>query len=129
MGENSQHWNEYSFLLQKKANAILSTNVSIGKVANVNFDLVLIPAAGTDLEQLKDNASRLAQIFGACRAKRNEKWAKDLVQDVPKRIMILGGLTEVTTDMAEQAFEISYGIKPEWARWIERTGLAIEETI
>lgn len=29
--------------------------------------------------------------------------------------MTLEELTEVTIDMAEQVFEISYSIKPEWA--------------
>lgn len=117
LGENSPHRNEHPFLLQKKANAVLSANVVIGKVAHVNSGLALIPALGTDLEQLEENASRLAQAFGACRAKRNEKWAIYLVQEVPKRIMTLDGLTDVTTEMAEQAFKMSCGMKLEWARW------------
>lgn len=102
--ENSPHRNEYPFLLQKKANAMLPANVSIRKVAHMNSNFALIPASRTDLEQLEDNASRLAQVFGAGRAERNEKWAKYLVRDVPKRIMALEGLTDVITNMAEQAF-------------------------
>lgn len=79
--------------------------------------MALIPALGTKLEQLEENASRLAQAFEACRVEKNEKWVKQLVQEVPKRIMTLDGLTDVTTKMAEQAFEKSFGMKPEWARW------------
>ena len=56
------------------------------------------------------------QAFGVFRAERNEKWAKYLVREVPKRIMTLDGLTDVTTEMAEQAFEMSCGMKPEWSR-------------
>ena len=113
LGENLPHQNEHPFLLQKNANAILPANVRIGKVAHRNSGLALIPAAGTDLEQLEDNANGLALVFGACRAERNEKWVKYLVRDVPKRIMTLEGLKDVTTDMAEQAFEMSCGMKLE----------------
>ncbi len=56
------------------------------------------------------------QAFGVCRAERNEKWAKYLVREVLKRIMTMDGLTDVTTEMAEQAFEMSCGMKPEWSR-------------
>lgn len=115
LGENSPHWNEYLFFLQKKANAILLTDMSIEKVAYMNSGLDLIPAAGTDLEQLEDNASCLAQVFGACRAEKNEKQAKYLVRDVFKRIITLEGLTDVITDMDKEVFKMSCGMKPEQA--------------
>lgn len=70
--ENSPHRNEHPFILQKKANLVLPPNVLIGKVAHINSGLALIPSPGTKLEQLEENADRLAQAFGACRAKRNE---------------------------------------------------------
>lgn len=129
LGENSPHRNEHPFILQKKANLALPPNVIIGKVAHINSGLALIPSPGTKLEQLEENADRLAQSFGACRAERNEKWAKYLVREVPKRIMTLDGLTNVTTEMAEQAFEMSCGMKPEWGRWSTRPGEMAEEVI
>lgn len=129
LGENSPHRNEHPFILQKKANLVLPPNVAIGKVAHINSGLALIPSPGTSLEQLEENADRLAQAFGACRAERNEKWAKYLVREVPKRIMTLDGLRDVTIDMAEQAFEMSCGMKPEWGRWSVRPGENAEDMI
>ena len=55
--------------------------------------------------------------------------AKYLVRELPKRIMTLDGLTDVTTEMAEQAFEMSCGMKPEWGRWSTRPGEMAEEVI
>ena len=76
LGENSPYRNKHPFILQKKANLVLPPNVIIGKVAQINLGLALIPSPGTKLEQLEENADQLAQAFGACRAERNEKWAK-----------------------------------------------------
>ena len=129
LGENSPHRNEHPFILQKKANLVLPPNVIVGKVAHINSSLALIPSPGTKLEQLEENVDRLAQAFGACRAERNEKWAKYLVREVPKRIMTLDGPTDVTTEMAEQAFEMSCGMKPKWARRSTRLGEMAEEVI
>lgn len=116
LGENSPHRNEHPFILQKKANLVLTPNVAIGKVAHINSGLALIPSLGTSLKQLEENADRLAQTFGACRAERNEKWAKYLVREVSRKIMTLDGIKDVTTEMAEQAFQMSCGMKPEWGR-------------
>ena len=110
--ENSPHRNEHPFILQKKANLVLPPNVIIGKVAHINSSLALIPSPGTNLEQLEENADRLTQAFGVFRAERNEKWAKYLVKEVAKRIMTLDGLTDVTTKMVKQTFEMSCGMKP-----------------
>ena len=129
LGENSPHRREHPFLLEKKANATLPPNVGVAKIVHINSGLALIPSPGTKLEQLEENAHRLAQAFGACRVERNEKWAKYLVREVPKRIRTFEGLTDVTTEMAEQAFEMSCGMKPEWGRWIVRTGDSEEEVI
>lgn len=43
--------------------------------------------------------------------------------------MTLDGLRDVTIDMAEQAFEMSCGIKPEWGRWSVRPGENTEDMI
>lgn len=43
--------------------------------------------------------------------------------------MILKELTDMTTNMAEEVFEMSYNIKPELACWIDRTCFIIEKTI
>lgn len=43
--------------------------------------------------------------------------------------MTLDGLTNVTTEMAEQAFEMSCGMKPEGGRWSTQPGKMAEEVI
>ncbi len=43
--------------------------------------------------------------------------------------MILDGLTDVTTKIAEQAFEMSCGMKPECGRWSVRSGEMAKEAI
>ncbi len=108
---------------------MLSPNVIIGKVANINSGFALIPSPGTNLEQLEENTDRLTQAFRASRAEGNEKWAKYLVRELLKRIMTLEGLTDLTTEMAEQAFEISCGMKPELGRWSVLLGEMAEEVI
>lgn len=70
--ENSSHRNEYSFILQKKANLVLPSNIAIGKVAHINSSLALIPNPETNLKQLEENADRLAQTFEICRAEQNK---------------------------------------------------------
>ncbi len=73
LGENCLHQNKHPFILQKKANLVLPTNIIIGKVAYINSGLALILFPETNLEQLEENADQLAQAFGAYRAERNEK--------------------------------------------------------
>lgn len=75
--------------------------MAIGKVAHINSGLALIPSLRTSLEQLEENADRFAQNFGACRAERNEKWAKYLGRELPRRIMTLDGIKDVTTEIAD----------------------------
>lgn len=94
----------------------MSPNVAIEKVAHLNSGLALIPSPGTSLEQLEKYVDRLARAFGACQVEQNEKWAKYLVKEVHRRIMTLDGLKDVTFEIAEQAFEMSCSIKPEWGR-------------
>lgn len=89
--------------------------MSIGKVALINFGFTLIPVVETHLKELEDNDSRLTQVFKAYQAKKTKKWVKYFIWDVPKRIMTLEELIDVTTNIAEEAFGMSYSIKPEWA--------------
>lgn len=117
LGEESPHRNEHLFLLQKRANAILSPTLTIGKVAHVKTGLALVLAAGTTLQQLQEFSSKLAQTFGACRAEPNVKWAKYMVRDIPRHIKTLDGLTDVSISIAEEAFEIAIGMNPECGRW------------
>lgn len=70
------------------------------------------------MEQLGEDKETLTQIFGACRAERNEKWAKYLVRGVPRRIRTVENLEDVTTEIAAEAFEQSCNIRPEWASWL-----------
>lgn len=114
LGGNSPHGNEHPFLRQKKANSVLPQGVVVGKVAHINTGIAHIPAAGVTIQQLEEYSEKLARDFGACRAERNEKWVKYLVREVPKRIMTLDGLANVTSEMAEEAFEMSCGMRPEW---------------
>lgn len=117
LGETSPHRNEHPFLLQKKANAALPPHITVGKVAHVKTGIALVPANGTMLQQLEECGPKLAQMFGACRAEPNEKWAKYMVRDIPRRIRTLDGLTDVSIAIAEEAFEMATGMKPEWGRW------------
>ena len=129
LGENSPHRNEHPFLLQKKANSVLPQGVVVGKVAHINTGIALIPTAGVTIQQLEEHSEKLARAFGACRAERNEKWVKYLVREVPRRIMTLDGLADVTSEMAEEAFEMSCGMRPEWGRWVIPQGKIEEEII
>lgn len=72
LGENSLHQNEHLFILQKKANLVLSPNVAIGKVAHINLGPGLIPSPRSSLEQLNERTDRLAQVCGAYQVERNE---------------------------------------------------------
>lgn len=40
------------------------------------------------------------------------------MQEVSKQIMTLDGLADVTSEMAEEAFKIFCGMRPEWRRWV-----------
>lgn len=51
------------------------------------------------------------------------------MREVPKRIRTLDGLIDVTVEMAEQAFEMSCGMKPKWSRWIIQARESEEEAI
>lgn len=101
----------------------------MGRVAHINTGLALIPATGTSIQQLEEHSDKLARAFGACRAERNERWVKYLVREVPSRIRTLDGLTDVSVEMAEQAFEMSCSMRPEWGRWILPQGKLDEEII
>lgn len=118
LGKDSPHRGEHPFILQKKANAVLPNKIVIGKVAHINSGLALIPTPGTTAGQLEEHKEILARVFGACRAERNEKWAKYLVRSVPRRIRTLENLEDVTTEIAAEAFEQSCNMRPEWARWL-----------
>ena len=107
LGQDSPHRGEHPFIFQKKANAVLPNKVVIGKLAHINSGLALISAPDTTAEQLEEHKETLARVFGACRAERNEKWAKYLVQSVPRRIRTLENLEDVTTEIAAEAFEQS----------------------
>lgn len=85
-------------------------------MANINSELVLIPALGTTADQLEEHKEILARVFGACHAERNEKRAKYLVRSVPHRIRTLENLENVTTEIAAETFEQSCNIRPEWTR-------------
>lgn len=97
LGQDLPHRGEHPFILQRKANAALPNKVVIGKVAHINSGLALIPAPGTTAEQLEEHKETLARAFGACRAERNEEWAKYLVRSVPRRIRTIENLEDVTT--------------------------------
>ncbi len=45
--KNSSHRAEHPFVLQKKANEVLPSKTVIGKVANINSGIALVPAPGT----------------------------------------------------------------------------------
>ena len=71
--KNSPHQAEYPFVLQKKANTILSSKTVIGLVAYITFGIALIPAPGITIAQLEEHNEIIARIFGACCVKKNEK--------------------------------------------------------
>lgn len=50
LGKNSLYPKKYIFLLQKKANALLSLNVIDKKVMHINFSLILILLSKIKLE-------------------------------------------------------------------------------
>ncbi len=58
---------------------MLPPNIRVGKVADINSGLALIPAPRTTFLQLEAYGEKLTRIFGICRVERNEKWAKYLV--------------------------------------------------
>ena len=118
LGESLPHKNEHPFLLQKKANAVLPQGVVVRKMAYINTGIALIPTASVTIQQLEEYSEKLARAFEACLAEQNKKWVKYLVQEVPKRIMTLDSLANMTSEMAKEAFEISYDIKPEWGQWV-----------
>lgn len=89
LGKDSPHRVEHPFALQKKANGALPSRVVIGKVAHINSGIALIPAPGTTIARLEEHKETLACIFGACRAEKNEKWAKYLVHGVSRQIQTL----------------------------------------
>ena len=57
------------------------------------------------MAQLEEHCEKLAIAFGTCQIKRNEKWTKYLVQNVPRRICTIESLEEVTAEIAAEAFE------------------------
>lgn len=129
LGEDSPYRKEHPFLFQIKASAALLSNVVVGKVAHIYSGLTPNPSSGTKLEQLEEYIHRLAQTFRTYRVERNEKWTKYQVREVPKRIRTLNRLTDVTAEMAEQAFEMSCGMEQESGCWIIRAGESEKEAI
>ena len=75
------------------------------------------------------NLKNTALAFGTCRIERNEKWAKYLVRNVPRRIRTIESLEEVTAEIAAEAFEQSCNMRPEWARWLIRQGVDEDELV
>ena len=73
LGEESPYRNEHPFILQKKANATLPSQVRIEKVAHINSRLALLPAPGISVAQHEKHCEKLALAFGTCRIERNEK--------------------------------------------------------
>lgn len=71
--ENFLYQNKYLFILQKKANFILPSNIAIRKVAHINLGLTLILFLKTSLKQLEKNADHLAQTFGVCCVRASKK--------------------------------------------------------
>ena len=116
LGEESPYRNEHPFILQKKANATLPSQVRIGKVAHINSGLALLPSPGTSVAQLEEHCKKLALAFGTCQIERNEKWAKYLMRNIPRRICTIESLEEVTAEIAAEAFEQSCNMRPKWAR-------------
>lgn len=129
LGKDSPHRTEHPFVLQKKANAALPSKTVIGKVAHINSGIALILAPGTTIAQLEEHKDTLARIFGACCAKRNEKWAKYLVRGVPRRIRTLETLEDVTPEIAAEAFQQSCNMQPEWAQWLISQGVEEEDLV
>lgn len=129
LGEESPYRKEHPFIVQKKANATLPSQVRIGKVAHINSGLALLPAPGTSIAQLEEHCEKLALAFGTCRIERNEKWAKYLVRNVPRRICTTESLEEVTAEIAVEAFEQSCNMRPEWARWLIPQGVDKDELV
>lgn len=66
--------------------------------------ILLIAAPDTTITQLKDHKKRLAIIFRVYKIKRNKKWIKYLIKDMPKRIKTLKDLESFTLDMISKAF-------------------------
>lgn len=80
--------------------------------------IAFILVSGFIIQQLKEYSEKLAQALMAFQAERNKKWVKYLVQEVPRQIIKLHGLADVTLKMAEEAFEIFCSIKPEQKQWV-----------
>lgn len=59
LGEESPYRNEHPFILQKKANATLPSQVRIGKVAHINSGLALLPEPGTSVAQLEEHCTSI----------------------------------------------------------------------
>ncbi len=129
LGENSPHRNQHPFLLQKKANSVLPQGVVVGKVAHINTGIALIPTARVTIQQLAGYSEKLDRAFEEYQGEQNEKWVKYLMREVPRRIMTLDGLADVTSEIAEEAFGMSCGIRPEWGRWVIPQGKIKEKII
>ncbi len=89
----------------------------------------MIPAPGTTIARLEKNKETLTRIFDECPAERNEKWGKYLVRGVPQRIQTLETLKDVTPEIASEAFQQSYNMQPEWARWLILQGVEEEDLV
>lgn len=116
LGKEMSHRNKHHFLLQERANAVLPPTLTIKKVAYVKTGLALVLVVSITLQQLQEISSKLAQTFGIWQAEPNKKWAKYMVRDILRRIKTLDGVTDVSISIAEEAFEIAIGMKPECGR-------------
>lgn len=56
--KNLPHKKKHLYLLQKKGNSIIPHRVVIKKVAHINTEIALIPAAGTISHQIEECGGR-----------------------------------------------------------------------
>lgn len=80
---------------------MLLSNFAIKKVTYINYNLTLILLLKTSLDQLEENVDYLTETLGAFQEEQNEKWAKYLVTEVPKRKRTLDKLKNIRIKMVE----------------------------
>lgn len=102
-------------MLQKWANSVPPYNVIVRKVGYIKFGILLIATPGTAITQLKNHKERLAIVLGVCQSEYNQKWIKYFVRDLPRRIKTLENLEPGISDMAFEAVQYSYNMRPDIA--------------
>lgn len=65
------------------------------------------------MAQPEKHYKKLALAFGTCQIERNKKWAKYLVQNVPRRICTIESLEEVIAEIVAEAFKQLCNVRPE----------------